>query len=450
MMENPARRRSAAASVFLAMALVVVDAGMTNAALPKIAQSLGIDPATSILVTSAYQLALVIGLLPAAHVAERLGGRRLFIIGVFLFTTASAFAAAAPSLPLLVAARFLQGMGGAAILGLGMSLLWSVLGIDGLGSAIAWNALNVAFCAAAGPTLGAIIVTVAGWRWLYVLDIPLGLFAMAAALALPRTLRSSAPVDWTGIALHVVGATSLFLAFDRLIERPVLAGILAGMGVVGFALLVRRERPKASPLIPLDLLDHRPFQLAVGASISCFIAQSAGLVALPFYLHNILSMSMLSTGLILACWPLAVAVTSPWANRLSKQLSSSILCASGAVILAVGLIGASLVPVQTNVAPLVLCSAVCGIGFGLFQVPNNRNLFLSAPPERSAAAGGVQATARLTGQTLGAILVSSLFALSSTEIAPRVAMMVAGASALAAALLSALRVTAASSQPSRT
>jgi DHA2 family multidrug resistance protein-like MFS transporter len=126
------------------------------------------------------------------------------------------------------------------------------------------------------------------------------------------------------------------------------------------------------------------------------------------------------------------------------------LCASGAVILAVGLIGASLVPVQTNVAPLVLCSAVCGIGFGLFQVPNNRNLFLSAPPERSAAAGGVQATARLTGQTLGAILVSSLFALSSTEIAPRVAMMVAGASALAAALLSALRVTAASSQPSRT
>ncbi len=107
MIDVPATRRLSTAAVLAAMALVVLDAGMTNVALPAIARSLNIAPAASILVASAYQLALVIGLLPVAHVAERVGSRRPFIAGVILFTLASALAAFAPAFPLLVAARFL-------------------------------------------------------------------------------------------------------------------------------------------------------------------------------------------------------------------------------------------------------------------------------------------------------------------------------------------------------
>lgn len=439
MIDVPATRRLSTAAVLAAMALVVLDAGMTNVALPAIARSLNIAPAASILVASAYQLALVIGLLPVAHVAERAGSRRLFIAGVILFTLASALAAFAPAFPLLVAARFLQGMGGAAILALGIALLRSTLGTERLGSAIAWNAMNVALCASAGPTIGALVLAIADWRYLYLVNLPVGFLAAAASLALPKASRTRAPIDGTSIFLHVASAASLFLAFNSISKRSAVAALLASAAIIGFALLIRRERSKALPLIPLDLLDHRPFRLAVGAAVSCFIAQSAGLLALPFYLQIDLSLDTLSTGLILACWPLAVALTSPWANRLAGRLDSSALCAGGATILAMGLMAAAVVPVHAGVAPLALCAMACGIGFGLFQVPNNRNLFLAAPPKRSAAAGGVQGTARLTGQTLGAIVVTLLFASLPGADAPRLALAVGGASALTAALFSARR-----------
>lgn len=447
MIDASTRRGLATIAVLAAMAMVVLDAGMTNVALPTIAQSLNIAPATSIIVASAYQLALVIGLLPVAHVAERCGGRRLFLAGVMLFTFASAFAAFAPAFPMLVAARFLQGLGGAAILALGIALLRSTLGTERLGSAIAWNALNVAMCAAAGPTVGALVLTVTDWRWLYLVNLPIGILAAAASLALPKTARNGAPIDWISMGLYAAGAATLFLTFDSITKRPAVACLHAGAAAIAFALLIGRERPKTAPLIPLDLLGVRPFRLAVGASIACFVSQSAGLLALPFYLHNELSRDMLSTGLILACWPLAVALTSPWANRLAGRFEASVLCASGAAILAMSLIAAAVVPVRTSVVPLALCAMGCGVGFGLFQIPNNRNLFLAASPERSAAAGGVQGTARLTGQTLGAILVSLLFASLPGAAGPRLALAIGGACALSAALFSARRAASVASSP---
>lgn len=173
------------AAVFLAMALVVLDAGITNVALPTISASLEVPPARVILVTSAYQLALLMGLLPAAHIAGRTGSRNVFVLGLCTFTAASLLAAIAPTFPALVAARFLQGLGGAAILALGISLLRGALGRDRLGSAIGWNALNVALCAAAGPALGALIIATADWRWLFLLNLPVGLIALTASRALP-------------------------------------------------------------------------------------------------------------------------------------------------------------------------------------------------------------------------------------------------------------------------
>jgi DHA2 family multidrug resistance protein-like MFS transporter len=222
---------------------------------------------------------------------------------------------------------------------------------------------------------------------------------------------------------------------------------LAVASIAGLVFLVRRDRARAKPLLPVDLLGHRPFRFAAAASVFCFVAQSAGQLALPFYLQLELARGALATGTIVACWPLAVALTSPWANRLSDFLGCSFLCACGALILAVGLAAASLIPVHAGIAPLALCAAICGIGFGLFQVPNNRNLFLGAPPDRSAAAGGMQGTARLTGQILGAILLTMLFASYPGTAVPRLALAVAATSALAAALIN-MRLATSENRPS--
>jgi DHA2 family multidrug resistance protein-like MFS transporter len=138
-------------------------------------------------------------------------------------------------------------------------------------------------------------------------------------------------------------------------------------------------------------------------------------------------------------WPLTVAIAAPLAGRLAKHFSTAWLCAVGGVCLAVGLTALAALPFQGHLMWLALLTMLCGLGFGLFQVPNNQNIFLSAPRERSGAAGGVQGTARLMGQTTGAIIVSLLLSLEPIDLAPRIGLGLASILALAAGLLSVLR-----------
>jgi DHA2 family multidrug resistance protein-like MFS transporter len=216
------------------------------------------------------------------------------------------------------------------------------------------------------------------------------------------------------------------------------AGLLAA-AAAAFTALVRREMPRAAPLIPLDLLRSRSFRIAVMASVCCFTAQAAGFVALPFYLQHGLHQPALRTGLYITPWPLTVAFAAPLAGRLANRVATSALCAGGAACLALGLAGAAVWPLHGNPAALSPFVMLCGLGFGFFQVPNNRTMLLAAPRERSGAAGGMQATARLTGQTTGAVIMTLLFTLGSVDSAPRIGLGVAAVLSLLAGLLSLLR-----------
>jgi DHA2 family multidrug resistance protein-like MFS transporter len=193
-------------------------------------------------------------------------------------------------------------------------------------------------------------------------------------------------------------------------------------------------------VIPIDLLESRSFRISVIASTLCFTGQAAALVALPFLLQNGLRHSALVTGLCMAAWPLSVAATATISGRLADRYSTAWLCAIGGTLLATGLGIAALSPFGDEPSSLAVLLSLCGVGFGLFNVPNNRNMFLSAPPRRSAAAGGLQATARLSGQTAGAVLMTALFTLTGTDLAPRIGLMLAALLTLAAGFVSTRRV----------
>ena len=432
-------RPLAVAAVLTAMTLVVLDAGMTNLALPTIAGALGVSPAAAVLVVTAYQTALLVALLPAAALGERLGYRRVFASGVWLFIGASVLSACAPSLPWLVAARALQGLGGAAILALGVPLLRFSVPPQRLGAAIGWNALTVALASSAGPGVGALILSHAQWPWLYAVNLPLGVAVLVACRQLPRTPPGSQRLDFASMALSGGMFAGLFIGAQLLPARPFLAGGLAAAGLMCLGLLVRREAPKAAPLVPLDLLRQTSLRLSVIASVLCFTGQTAAMVALPFYLQQGLGQSPSATAVYMTVWPLSVAVTALAAGRLADRVSTAWLCAAGGLILALGLVSAALWPLQEDVRPMLLFAAACGMGFGLFQTPNNRNMFLAAPLERSAASGGLQGTARLTGQTAGAVLMTLLFTLTPGGAAPRLGLGIGGALALVAGLVSLLR-----------
>jgi DHA2 family multidrug resistance protein-like MFS transporter len=418
---------------------VVLDAAIANVALPTIARTLRVAPAQSVWVVTAYQIALVMALLPCGALGESVGYRRVFTVGVAVFTAASALCAFSPSLAWLVAARFLQGIGGAAVMSLALALIRHVVPHHRVGAAIGWNALTVALASAAGPTIGALILTRLGWPWLFAVNLPVGLMALIATRALPNVAGSARALDLISVALNAGTFAALVIGAECLPSRPALAIFLLGASALCLMALVRRESSQAAPLIPLDLLGSHSFRVSVIASVCCFAGQTLGMVALPFYLQHGLGQSALMVGVYITPWPLSVAVVAPITGRLSDRVPGAWLCVVGGACLALGLASLSLWPSRGGPAPLVPLVILCGLGFGLFQAPNNRNMLLSAPRERSGAAGGMQGTARLAGQTTGAVTMTLLFSLVSVDSAPRIGLAIGAALTLAAGLVSTLR-----------
>ena len=434
------RRYLAMLAVLAAIVLVVLDAAIANLALPTIARTLGVTSGDSVWVVTAYQLAIVMFLLPAGAAGESFGYRRMFMAGVVLFTLASAACAFSTSLTVLVIARFFQGVGSAAVMALAVGLLRFIYPKRLLGAAIGWNAIAVALSGAAGPSIGAAILSVAGWPWLFAVNIPVGIVTLAAAWTLPTPQPHGRRLDIASIGLNAGTFGGLFFGIDRVVAEPRLGIALLAAATIGLVMLIRRELPRTSPIVPLDLLRDRTFRLSVIASVCCFIGQMAGFVALPFYLQHELGLSVAKAGLVMTAWPLTVAVVAPLSGRLADRFSTDALCVVGGLCLAAGLGLAAFWPLHGSLVALVPFLMLSGLGFGLFQTPNNRNMLLSAPRERSGAAGGMQGMARLSGQTAGSVVMLLLFGLTSDIQAPHIGLAIGAALALAAALVSGLKV----------
>src|SRR3954470_13581557 len=208
------RRYAAVAAILGAIVLVVLDSSIANVALPSIAQQLHATPSDTVWIVTAYQLAIVMFLLPASAVGERYGYRRVFAGGIALFTAASVLCALAPSLPWLVAARCLQGLGSAAVMPLGLALLRYTYPRRLLGQAIAWNALTVAGASAAGPAVGAALLSIASWPWLFAINLPVGALVLVACTGLPDPRASGRRLDVASIALNAIMFAAFVLGSD--------------------------------------------------------------------------------------------------------------------------------------------------------------------------------------------------------------------------------------------
>lgn len=437
-MTPSSRSALAIASVLSALMLVVLDASIVNVALPTLVRDLRVSPASAVMVVTAYQAGLVMALLPCAALGESLGHRRVFIGGVALFTAASGLCAVAPNLTWLVMARLGQGLGAAAVMSLGVALLRTIVPAHRLGVAIGWNALVVALTSAAGPTIGALVLSLASWPWLFAINLPVGLLVLAMAGAIPRAPGSARRLDRVNLALSMCAFGLLIVGAEMIVKAPAIAVAASAGAGLGLMMLIRREATHTAPLLPLDLLLAPSFRRSVMASVCCFIGQGAALVALPFYLQHGLGLSPLEAGLYITPWPLMAAVSATLAGRLATPSTTALFCATGCALLSAGLFLASAWPLAE--APLAIMPIVmlCGLGFGLFQVTNNRNMFLSAPTERSGAAGGLQSMARLTGQTVGVVVMTLLFSRLGLETAPRIGLAIGGVLTLGGGLLSSL------------
>jgi MFS transporter, DHA2 family, multidrug resistance protein len=440
--------------IILGIALTVLDGSMVNLALPGIARDLHAAPADSILVVNAYQIATLALLLPCAALGDRAHYRQVYLGGMAVYAAGALACVLAPSLPMLIAARALQGVGAAGIMAVNPALVRLTYPSSMLGRGIALNSVVVATSAVAGPTVAAAVLSVASWHWLFGLNIPLGLLLLVLGTrALPRnTARAVAPprLRIADVVLNALFFGLLFMGMNMLSgsaggtahSAPPLTGVaLLAAGLAVGTFYVRRQRRQALPLLPVDLLRIRVFALSMATSVSAFAAQVLTFIALPFLMLDVWHLSALHAGLLLTAWPCGVVLVAPLAGALIGRYQGGLLAGIGLALLCAGTWLVALMDGQPSTVQVAWRLLVCGIGFGLFQSPNNHIIVTSAPLSRSGAASGMLATARIAGQTTGAVLVTLIFSLAGTDggLGPRAAIGVAALLSAGAAVLSVAR-----------
>jgi len=437
------RRYWAILAIVLAISMSVLDSSIANVALPSIARDFHATNAASIWVINAYQIAILMSLLPLASLGEIVGYRRISQTGLAVFTLASLGCAFAPSLLTLSIARVIQGFGAAGIMSVNAALVRFTYPHRMLGRAIGINAFVVATCAAIGPTIASAVLAVGPWRWLFGINVPIGLVTiLIATRSLPHTELAPRSLNYVGAALSAGTFGLLIGGLQALAHDAATLFALAqiGLGCLLGLIFVRHELGRASPLLPFDLLKIRLFSLSLAASVCSFMAQTSALVALPFEIQR-LGHTAVETGLLMTPWPVALAVAAPIAGRLADRYPAAVLGGIGLILMGSGLLLLACLPEDGTPASFVWRMVLCGLGFGFFQSPNNRAMLSSAPRVRSGAAGGMLSSARLLGQTLGAAGVAILFRTYEAR-GSNLALFAAAALSIAAALVSLLRLPA--------
>lgn len=435
------RHACATGIVLMTVSLAILDSTIATTALPVIARGLQADDALSVWITGAYQLAMLALMLPFASLAERFGYRQVFLTGLCIFTASSALCAVSTSMPMLIAARGIQGLGMAATMSVCSAFIQLLLPEERLGRVIAWRSVAGAVAGASGPSLAAVMLRMGSWHWLFAFNIPLGIVAIVAGYwALPESTRSSTRFDSLGALLNVLGLGLLAVSLNHLGAgaREYSALIQTAVALmIGYIHLRRRQVRQSAPLLSLHLLNNRLFSKAICLTVKTSVAEMLMIVSLPFLMHGMLDLSQYQIGLVMGTLSLTTVVLAPVTGILSDRYRNSALVSLGLLMLAFGLLLLAVPGPAPGPFGITWRVMVCGIGLTLFRTPNARTLLTSAPTGRGAQASSIGAVASISGQTCGTTMAGMIFRHAS-HTGPVMALYVAAFVALIAAGLSIL------------
>lgn len=406
-------RYCAIVSVTAATAAIVIDGAVAIVALPAIARATGVTQSQSVMAVTLYQFLLAVSLIPMAALGERLGFRRVFRIGLGLFAASVLLCPMVQSFGQLLALRALQALGGALALSVGSAQIRLVYPSRQLGRGLALNSLTVALCTSLAPLLGAAILAIAPWPFVFASAAPPAIVALLASHALPADRKTRTRFDARSAALFALTMGLVFAALDsslwpsQAIVLRSAAMLLASLG--GWA-LVRRDNRRDKPLFPVDLLRRPLIVLSICGALCAFASSMAVLVILPFRLGEAHGLSTPAIASALAIWPLATMVAAPSIGLLSDRIAPWLLGSIGMTTVLVALCFLASAPHDAGLADLGWRLALCGAGFAAYTASNARLVLASAPRERSAAVGSLIATTRILGQSIGAIIAAAVLA----------------------------------------
>lgn len=408
----------AALAVFLGVGLVIVDGTIVNVALPVMASGLGVGEGPATWLVVAYQMGLLALLFPAMSMATVLGARRMFLLGVCVFTVASLGCALSPSYAALLLFRVLQSVGGAAILSVNMALVEAVFQKEDLDHGMGMNTATISLSIILGPPIAALILSVLPWPWLFAFNVPLGCLVLwTGRKHLPATPRGTGPDSsdspppcsarhQLATLLFSIALTAGFFGVAGTLVYD-LHSLLAPAGLVLIAvatgLYLNHQKKIGAHLLPRALFARRGFVLSVVCLFFAFLAQGGAVLAMPFLFMGRLGFDLAQTSLLLVCWPALHVVASLSSGHLTRRITPSLVCLCGLVLCAAGLAALSFSEPPAALAGTGALVALCGLGYGLFQAPNDTVGLRWSPASCRVQTSAVLAFTRTLGQTAGSL-----------------------------------------------
>ena len=397
--------------------LATIDGSIVNVAFPTLVDEL--DTSFNVIqwVALAYLLTIATLTMSMGRLGDVIGKKRLFVIGIGVFAVGSALCGLSPDVGWLIGFRVLQAVGSVLILALGAAILVEAFPSSQRGKALGWIGTTVSLGIVSGPVIGGLLISAFGWRAIFFVNIPVAIIAAYLAMRhVPNTRPSRGQqFDVAGAVLMSVALFSLSLALTLgqdlgFTSTPVLVGFVASaVAAAGFVAVELRVN---SPMLQLRLFRNPMLSVSVATGFLLFSCVSATFFLLPFYLEGVLGFEVGQVGLMLGVAPLLMGVVSPISGSLSDRFGVRRLTLIGLVVIAAVYVGFTTLDTDTGALHYLLLAVPLGIGFGLFNAPNNSAIMGSVPVEYMGVGGGLLTITRLLGQITGIAVFGSLWATS--------------------------------------
>jgi EmrB/QacA subfamily drug resistance transporter len=408
------RTRWTLAIVSLALFMVVLDNLIVTVALPSIQRDLGATLQQLEWTVNAYTLAFAVTLIPGAAIGDRFGRKRTFLAGLALFTASSAAAALAPGASELVAARALQGIGGAIVAPLTLTLLAEAFPPERRGAALGiWSGIS-GLGIALGPLVGGAVVSGLSWQWIFWINVPLGVALLPLAAVFLRESHGEATrLDLPGVGLVTTGLFALVFGLVRGQAEgwtsPLIVGSLSA-GAVLLALFVAHERRTEAPMVPLDLFAKRAFAVTNGVSFFMYFGTFGSIFLITQFVQQVMGYAPFDAGVRMLVWTGATAITSPIAGILAERRGPRTLMALGLALQAAALAWLAMASgVDSTNSELAAPFAIAGVGMGLVFAPSASALLSVVAPHRAGQASGTNNAIREVGGVFGVAVMSTIF-----------------------------------------
>ena len=403
------------AAVAMGIFLATIDSSIVNLALPTLVRELHTDFPTVQWVVLGYLLGLTALMLSVGRLADIRGKKPLYVAGFVIFTIGSVLCGLSPTIYALILFRIVQSIGAAMILALGSAIVTENFPPEERGRALGIYGTAVSIGIVIGPTLGGLLIDAFSWRWIFFVNLPVGIIGTLMAIRYIPAIkpRGGQRFDIWGSLTMVAGLLCLLIGLTwgqniGFSEIRIL-GLFSG-SLIFFLAFLYIEAHIEDPIIDLSLFLDEKFSVGLITGFITFFVIAGIILLMPFYLENVLGYDTRQVGLMLAIVPIAMGIIAPIAGSVSDRVGTRPITVVGLFILLVGYVGLSTMSVDTTVSQYILLFLPIGLGMGIFQSPNNSAIMGSAPQERLGVVSGMLAITRTLGQTTGIALLGAYWA----------------------------------------